>query len=304
MRLIFGLVLVVGLALAGFAVYMARDFIGTYEVELASERAKTEQMVKTIPVYVVERSVRYGEQLTKADVRLVDWPENAIPEGAFTKPVLTIDEYNALVEAGTPPVDPMFPEGEKSLRTVLRTMEKDEAVLAVKVTEPGEDAGVSSRLSEGMRAFALQVDVSTGVSGFLRPGDRVDVYWTGRVVQADSFVDVTKLIQAGVRLIAIDQIADEDRNNPVIARTVTVEVTPNQVAALAQAQSTGRLSLALLGNNDTTVAGSVEVDQRSLLGIVDEEPEEQVVVVEEPQICTIRTRRGADIVETPIPCPN
>ena len=47
--------------------------------------------------------------------------------------------------------------------------------------EPGQDAGVSSRLSKGMRAFAIRVDVATGVSGFLRPGDRVDVYWSGTI---------------------------------------------------------------------------------------------------------------------------
>ena len=51
----------------------------------------------------------------------------------------------------------------------------------VKVTDPGEEAGVTSQLEPGMRAFALRVDVASGVSGFLRPGDRVDIYWTGSV---------------------------------------------------------------------------------------------------------------------------
>ena len=60
-------------------------------------------------------------------------------------------------------------------------MEINEPILKIKVTEPGQDAGVSSRLERGMRAFAISVNVTSGVSGLLRPGDRVDVYWTGSV---------------------------------------------------------------------------------------------------------------------------
>ena len=88
----------------------------------------------------------------------------------------------------------------------------------------------------------------------------------------------------------MDQIADAERSNPTIARTVTVEATPLQVAALAQAQATGKLSLALVGVNDNgDVSESVEVDRRDLLGI----EERQIVEVEQPKVCTIRTRRGS-----------
>jgi len=178
-------------------------------------------------------------------------------------------------------------------------MEKDEALLVVKVTGPGEDAGVSSRLSPGMRAFALRVDVASGVSGFLRPGDRVDVYWTGRTdSEAAGSREVTKLIEAGIKLIAIDQSADEDRNNPVVARTVTIEGTPLQVAALAQAQATGRLQLSLVGAEDENVTGDVQVDQRLLLGIQEQVVERKAA----PKICTVKTRKGAEVVEIPIPC--
>lgn len=98
----------------------------------------------------------------------------------------------------------LFPETTDEPRVVLRPIEKDELILAVKVTKPGEDAGLTSRLAPGMRAFAINVDVSSGVSGFLRPGDRVDVYWTGRVGQHGSRTEVTKLIEASVALIAVD----------------------------------------------------------------------------------------------------
>lgn len=278
MRLVFGLVLLLGLGLAGFAVYMARDFVSAYQVELANERKVRDQIVPTVEVAVVNRQLRYGERLRPDDVRFVRWPEDAIPEGAFTS------------------LDSIFPDGDEELRSILRTTEKDEAILQVKVTRPGQDAGVGSRLAPGMRAFAIRTDVTSGVSGFLRPGDRVDVYWTGR--PPGSGTDVTKLIDTNVRLIAVDQSADEDRNSPIVARTVTVQVSPAQAGALAQAQATGRLSLSLVGVEDETIAETIEIDQKDLLGI-----EEQVVVEAEPErICTITTRRGGESVQVPIQC--
>ncbi|UOA26655.1 Flp pilus assembly protein CpaB [Pseudosulfitobacter sp. DSM 107133] len=285
MRAVFGLVLIIGIALAGGAVYMAKNYIGAYQNELARERAARAKVVPTVEVYVANRALKYGEPFSADDVRLVSWPENAIPEGAFAGDTA------------------LWPEGKPKERVVLRAMEKDEAILAVKVTEPGEEAGLTSRLERGMRAFAIKVDVASGVSGFLRPGDRVDVYWTGQVGRqlASTSGEVTKLIEAGVKLIAIDQSAAGDLSGAVIARTVTVAVKPEQVAALAQAQTTGRLALALVGTNDDTVAGAIEIDQRTLLGIA---AEEVAAEVKAKEVCTIRTRRGAEVVEIPIPCTN
>lgn len=102
----------------------------------------------------------------------------------------------------------------------------------------------------------------------------------------------------------MDQGADQDSNRPTIARTVTVEASPRNVAALtqAQAQATGRLSLSLLGAQDDVFSGEVVIDQNELLGI--EVQEEEVVEVVKEKVCTIRTRRGGEIVETPIPCTN
>ncbi|GFE65409.1 Flp pilus assembly protein CpaB [Litoreibacter roseus] len=277
MRIVFGLVLIMGIGLAGFAVYLAKGRFDEYQRTVAEQQRQIQSNVPLTPIFVVKRRIAYGERLTKDDVKRVNWPENAIPKGAFLDPVV------------------LFPENG-DLRTVLRVMEEDEAVLEVKVTRPGEDAGVSSRLAKGMRAFALRVDVSSGVSGFLRPGDFVDVYWTGD----SEGREVTQLIDTSVKLLAVDQIADGDRSAPTVARTVTVAATPNQVAAFAQAQSTGRLQLSLVGAGDDTEVSSIEVDQNSLLGI----QEKERVVIEKEKVCTVKTRRGAEVVEIPIPCTN
>ena len=279
MRLVFGFVLLIGIGLAGSAVYLAKDFIGQQQRQLAEAEAAKAAIVPTVEVFVVNKQMRYGQRLTVEDLKLVRWPEAAVPEGTFTSE------------------EDLFPKGHDVTRSVLRTMEPNEAVMAVKVTEPGQNAGVSSRLSAGMRAFAIKTDVTAGVSGFLRPGDRVDVYWTGKIGNRNN---LTKLIQAGIRIIAIDQSADEDRNSPIVARTVTVEVSPDQVARLAQAQASGRLSLSLVGADDVVVSSDVEVDLRDVLGI----EEERVVEAPKEEKCFVRRRQGEEIISVEIPCSN
>jgi len=293
MRAVFGLVLIVGVALAGGAVYMARNYISEYQAQLARERLAAQEalanakvdVVPTVGVIVSNRGLKYGEPLTQEDVRIVEWPETAVPEGSFTDMAV------------------LFPEIANGDRFVLRTMEKDEALMQVKVTEPGEPAGLTSRLEKGMRAFAISVDVASGVSGFLRPGDIVDVYWTGSLRGTIQGADgeITRLIQTNIQLIAVDQTTGSDVTGTTIARTVTVAATPEEIAALAQAQNTGRLSLALVGVQDETVASAIEVDQNKLLGIKEKAPEVQPV---QEKVCTIRTRRGGETVTTEIPCTN
>ena len=278
MRLLFGFVLLIGLGLAGGAVYLARDYIGQQQAQLAeAERAK-QSIVPTVEVYIANKPLRYGQSLTIDDVAKVRWPTSAIPEGAFTSE------------------EQLFPLGTDVPRSVLRAVEATEAIMAVKVTGAGQEAGVSSRLSPGMRAFTIRTDVTSGVSGFLSPGDRVDIYWTGSLGDQS----ITKLIDTSVDIIAINQSADEDRTGPVVARTVTVEINARQVASLAQAQTTGRLSLSLVGADDTQVSEQVEIDQRDLLGII----EERVVVAPEERVCTVRRRSGEETIEVPIPCTN
>ena len=280
MRMIFGLVLVVGLALAGFAVYMAQGYISQTQAELAQERAASAKAGPLVEVYVVNKPLAYGDALTRDDVQKIYWPQNALPDRIFTDEAL------------------LFPVGAPGPRYILRQMEKYEPLLAVKVTEPGQDAGLTSRLAKGMRGFAIKVDVASGVSGFVQPGDKVDVYWTG----SNGGSEMTRLIETTVKIIAVDQISNSDRSTTAtVARTVTVEATPQQVARLAQAQATGRLVLALVGSNDASVAGLIEVDSQSLLGI-----EQQVVdaAPPAPRVCTIKTRKGAEVTEIPIPCTN
>lgn len=286
MRAVFGLVLIIGLGLAGLAVYMVQGYFEQQSAALERERAAAAEQVPTVNVIAVTRSIGYGEPLLPEDIVFIKYAEPYLPEGTFQT------------------VEDLFPQGPDVTRMVIRPMETNEPVLAVKVTGPGEAAGITTRLAPGMRAFTISVDVASGVSGFLRPGDRVDVYWTGTLTAgANAGQEVTKLIDTALTIVGIDQSSDATLSAAQVARTVTVEVTPQQVANLAQAQATGELSLSLVGSTDDTIAQAIEVNQRSLLGI-EEVVREIEAAPEREQVCTIRTRRGAEVVEIAIPCTN
>ncbi len=285
MRAVFGLVLIVGMGLAGFAIYMVQGYFQQQNAALAEQRAAMAQAVPTVDVFAVNRVMEHGEVITPEDIVVIRYAEPFLPEGVFR----TEEE--------------LFSDGPEELRVVTRQMEANEPILAAKVTEPGEVGGITALLTSGMRAFTIKVDVQSGVSGFLNPGDRVDVYWTGRVADDGDGGrgDVTKLIQARIEIVAIDQTSESGRIGATIARTITVQVTPDQVAALAQAQATGNLSLSLVGRGDDTVTAAIEINQAQLLGIQRAEPAPEVEV---EQSCSIRTRRGAEVIDIPIPCTN
>jgi pilus assembly protein CpaB len=279
MRMMFGLVLLVGMALAGFAVYMAQGYINQTESALNQERAFRAKVGDLVEVYVAAEQLKYGDTLAPEAVKEIYWQKNALPEGIF------VDEAA------------LFPPNEEKPRFVLRPIEVNEPILAVKVTQPGQPAGLTGALDPGMRAFAIKVDASSGVSGFVYPGNFVDVYWTGN----DGTREITRLIESSVNVIAIDQTTVGDTTvSAAVAQTVTVQVSQEQVARLAQAQATGNLTLSLVGSGNEVGTNKIEVDSASLLGIVAEE----VAEVEAEKVCTIRNRKGNEVVEIPIPCTN
>ncbi len=277
MRLIFGLVLVVGIALAGAAVYLAKGYISQTEEALAQEREIQEITGGLVEVFVVNKPKNYGEPLTMDDVVPMFWPRNSLPETIFTDYAL------------------LFPEEGKKTRFVLRQMEMFEPILTMKVTEPGQQAGLTGSIEKGMRAFAIQVEAAD----FLQTGDHVDVYWTGGVSGVEG--EMTRLIESAMKIIAVDRNEQNAMSDGVIAnRTMTVAATPEQVARLAQAQATGRLVMSLVGVGDAATEGLIEVDSAGLLGIA---PVVQAEV-EVDKVCTIRTRKGDQVLDIPIPCTN
>lgn len=280
MRAVFGMVLVVGVALAGAAVYMAQSYLGKTQAALNAERELRARTGPMVEVFVLNKPLKYGDPVTPEDVKTIFWQENSLPETIFR---------DAKV---------LFPENADGPRFAMRNMDAFEPVLATRVTEPGEMAGLTGKLEKGMRAFAIKVDVTSGVSGFLMPDDYVDVYWTGAGGEGQ---EITRLIESSVQIIAVDQTSNDDRSvSATVARTVTVSVNPEQVGRLAQAQATGRLALSLVGTAEETVGEPIEVTSNDITGA------ETFVApeVKQERVCTIRTNKGGEITEIPIACTN
>lgn len=269
MRIFAFLALVIGLGLAGTAVYYASERFKNMQARLDNQTNVV--AVETVKVAIAIREMRYGDKVSAEQFTFVDWPKIAAPPTAFSTVEALLGE-----------------EGEKP-RYVIRLIEPYEPILSSKVTRFGQPAGMAQRLRPGMRAATIHVDVASGVSGFLTTGDRVDVLWTGQ----DQGQLISRFILEGVEIIAIDQRSDEDRSRAVVARTVTLEVTPKQNALLAQSSSTGRLSLSLRGTTDTEAVGSVQVDQFDVIGRSEEVKEPERVAP------TVRVRRGSEVNVVP-----
>ena len=188
MRLIFLLILLVGMGIAGFAGYLIIQQFGGYDNRAAQLQAEIDDLkskiVETTPVVIAAREVKYGSRITEEDVKEVLFPTDAIPENSFTSLGAVLGETKDEQTAG---------------RVAVRLMEVGEVLMSTKVSGFGEDAGVASRLKAGERAFTLRVDVASGVSGFLRPGDLVDILWTGATQNGTQ----TRLLLDGIQLIAI-----------------------------------------------------------------------------------------------------
>ena len=278
MRAVFGLVLLVGMGLAGFAVYMVKGYFDTQALQLQRERARAAAAITTVDVYSPTRNLTYGELVTAEDVKLIKYASDYLPEGVFR----TEEE--------------LFPAGIETPRVVVLPMQVNEPIMANKVTEPGASRGLTALVAPGMRAFPISGRVAAGF-GILRPEDRIDVYWTGLLRNGN---EVTNLLKSGLEIIAVtgDQ---EIEGGP---QSVVVQVTPEEVALLTQAQNSGSLTLSLVGAGDVSTVAPIQVDTQRITG-------EQDIVVEaapepepEEERCFVTQRSGTERIEVEVDCPD
>ncbi len=271
MRGVFGLVLLIGMGLAGFAVYMVNDYMESQSVALERERDRASNVIQTIDIYSPSRDLTYGEQLKAEDVKIIKYAVDNLPEGYFQ------------TQEG------LFPEGVNVPRVVTLPMRINEPILASKVTEPGAAQGITALLDPGMRAFPLPRELTQSFTGELRNADVIDLYWSGRVGTGPQ---ISRLVKSRLEIISIDQGGNG----------VVVQVSQEDFADLQVLQSAGTLSLTPVGRNDDEVGmETIETNIQDVLGIeavvVEEAPEE----VEE-RICTRRERRGVETITLQVPC--
>ena len=212
------IILGVAMLLGLIAVILANSFLGSGPQPADAGKAQT------IQVAVARVPLGFGTKITSENVRMVDWPADAVPRGAYTK----------LPEAIGDPARP---------RVVLRPLEINEPVLASKLSGTGGRASLSGLIAPDKRAAAVRVNDVSGVGGFALPGDMVDVLITRQL--PDTEQQITDVLIQNVRVIAVDQEANDNVDKPSVAKTATLEVSQVEAQKLALAQTVGVLSLAL-----------------------------------------------------------
>jgi pilus assembly protein CpaB len=130
-------------------------------------------------------------------------------------------------------------------RMVLQAMEENEPILAGKVTGPGGRATLSAIIDQGMRAITLRVNDVLGVAGFVLPGDRVDILLTRQIEKESPLI--TDVLLQNIKVLGIDQEANQKADKPAVVKAVTFEVTTEEAQKLTLASQIGTLSLALRG---------------------------------------------------------
>ena len=256
------------LLLAVASVFLARSWIQDRMQPIAAIQDKSQ--VETTKVVVAATQLHYGNKIRREHLRAVDWPTAAVPEGSF-KSVDDILGKKEAAKKGTGKAAAGGKETNKEIpaRVALRTIEVNEPILKSKITGFGGRASLSTLIAPGMRATTIRVNDITGVAGFVLPGDRVDILLTrdpagggnrrrgGANLQTDVFLQ-------NMKVLAIAQDANEDRNKPAVVKAVTLEVTPTQGQKLTLAQKLGSLSLSLRHVNTVDAIAPQSIKARDL----------------------------------------
>jgi pilus assembly protein CpaB len=214
-----GLVLIALSVLLGGAALWGLKVLGASRAEARPQSAP----IPGIQLVVAARPIGFGEAITPDALKLEPWPAGAAPDGSFR----TVGQ---LTGAGR--------------RLALTPIAANEPILAGRVSGPGGRATLAGLIRPGYRASTIRVDDVLGVAGFVLPGDTVDVLVTRPDGEGRSQMRADILLR-GVRVLAVDQLADQDKNKPVVAKAATLEVTATQAEKIALASQVGALSLAL-----------------------------------------------------------
>lgn len=220
MRLTSIIVLGIAIAMGIIAVFGVRAML--QNSQRRADQSETAN-IATSTVVVARQPLEFGTQLQPELLKEIPWAATERPEGSFA----SITEITS---------------GER--RVALRSIAPGELVLQDRVSGFGGRATLSQIIEPGMRAMTLRVNDVSGTAGFILPGDRVDVIVT--VQDGDDLRDsISNILLQNVRVLAIDQLADDSQEGAIVAKAATLEVKPEDAQRMALASTVGELTLSL-----------------------------------------------------------
>jgi len=214
-----GVAIILGL----IAVLLANTYLSGREKQLAQS---PEGMVR---VAVASMQLDYGADVTPDKVKFVQYPAASLPPGV----------YKSMAE--------LLPMGKR--RVALRPIQVNQPLLAADLSGEGQNASIAALLPDGMRAATVRINDISGVAGFVKPNDTVDVLITRQAIGANGAEDrgeqVTDVLLQNIRVIAMGADAVGADGKPSSTRNTTLELTPLDAQKVALGQQLGQLSLVL-----------------------------------------------------------
>jgi len=217
---------VVALTLAGGTAMLVRSFLAQRPEVEAEALAKPAAPQRS--VLVARGAISRGQILKPQDFSWQVWPEGGIDKSYILSGTRTPESL-----AGWVARDP-FAAGEP--------------INDDKMVSPGSRGFLAAVLGPGMRAVSVPVTATSGISGFVFPGDQVDILITHQLTGANNNEarhQAAETVLHDVRVIGIDQKLDSKTGEALVAHTATLEVTPKQSEVIAVAAEMGKLSLSL-----------------------------------------------------------
>lgn len=231
----------VAIFLGVVAVLLTRGYVSS-----VTERVATPMVAGgTVPVVVAAQPLDRGVVLAPNFLKVVNFPAEAAPSNVFH----AISELTG---------------GKDQQRLALRSMVANEPVLSSYVSGPGGKLNLSGTIGAGMRAVSLRSTDVTGVGGFVLPGDRVDVLLTRVTSSGNTNNTLTQVLAENVRVLGVDQSANDEADKPVVSKAITVEVSPEQASAISLGQQVGTVSLTLRHVADDAPLARKAMDVRDL----------------------------------------
>lgn len=195
-----------------------------------SGAAPVERVDPSVQVLVAKIDLPAGQFVRPENLAWQAWPPGPLPDSYFVHSKARLQDFVGAVTRSH--------------------IAAGEPITSVRVVRPGERGFMAAVLNPGERALTVNVTASTGMAGFVFPGDRVDVILTMTVQQgqAGQSRHVSETILRDVRVVGMDQTftdAKDDKKDLQVPKTATLEVTPKQAEQLAVASDLGVLTLSL-----------------------------------------------------------
>jgi len=220
---------------------------------------------ETETVFVALSDIHLGDMLSAQVLRMEHWPKGKIPSGALTRM-----------------------EDVEGRRTRSR-LYAGEPILENKLFRKGtNDQGPDALIPKGYRVVSVKVDAVSGAASLLLPGTRVDVMvYLIRDPQRGIHETSTRTILQDIKVFAVDDVVnldskDRDLNKSIIAKTISLLVTPDQAAKVALASEMGKVRLVMRSPEDDLQTKLADAKPEELFGKSDGADREHETLVEKP----------------------